>query len=120
MVRPSAIVLFSDGINTEGESLADAAAYARRKGVPLFTVGLGNEKPNRDLVVSDLLVDDVVFVDDMVNFEFKLTGHGFAQSASTSCCAKRAVPRRWPRPRPWWGGRGSAQIRDSLSAHHDW
>ncbi|MBI2824869.1 MAG: VWA domain-containing protein [Planctomycetia bacterium] len=76
---PSAIVLFTDGINTEGESLADAAAYARRKGVPLFTVGLGNERPNRDLVVSDLLVDDVVFVDDVVNFEFKLTGHGFEQ-----------------------------------------
>ena len=47
--------------------------------MPLFTVGLGNERPNRDLIVSDLLVDDVVFVDDMVNFEFKLSGHGFAQ-----------------------------------------
>ena len=35
---PAAIVLLSDGINTEGESLSDAAHYARRKGVPLFTV----------------------------------------------------------------------------------
>jgi hypothetical protein len=76
---PSAIVLFSDGINTDGESLGDAATHARRKGVPLFTVGLGNQRPNRDLIVSDLLVDDVVFVDDMVNFEFKLTGFGFSQ-----------------------------------------
>ena len=75
---PSAIVLFSDGVNTNGESLADAASLARHKGVPLFTVALGNERPNRDLLVSDLLVDDVVFVDDVVNFEFKLTGHGFA------------------------------------------
>ncbi len=46
--------------------------------MPLLTVALGNERPNRDLLVSDLLVDDVVFVDDVVNFEFKLTGHGFA------------------------------------------
>ncbi|HVU87295.1 MAG TPA: VWA domain-containing protein [Pirellulales bacterium] len=75
---PSAIVLLSDGINTDGESLADAAGYARRRGVPLLTVALGNERPNRDLALSDLLVDDVVFVDDVVNFEFKLTGHGFA------------------------------------------
>ena len=75
---PSAIVLFTDGVNTEGESLSSAAAYARRKGVPLFTVALGNEKHARDLVVSDLLVDEVVFVDDVVNFEFTLTGHGFA------------------------------------------
>jgi uncharacterized membrane protein len=74
---PTAIVLFSDGVNTEGESLADAAAYARRKGVPLFTVGMGSETPVRDLELSDLLVDDVVFVDDVVNFEFKLTATGY-------------------------------------------
>lgn len=74
---PSAIVLFTDGVNTAGEPLAETAAYARRKGVPLFTVGLGNPKPNRDLLVSDLLVEDVVFVDDTVHFEFKLTGHGY-------------------------------------------
>lgn len=74
---PSAIVLFTDGVTTAGEPLAEAAAYSRRKGVPLFTVGLGSPKPNRDLLVSDLLVEDVVFVDDTVNFEFKLTGHGY-------------------------------------------
>jgi hypothetical protein len=73
---PAAIVLLSDGVNTEGESLSDAARFARRKGVPLFTVGLGSEKPLRDLELADLLVDDVVFVDDVVNFEFKLTGRG--------------------------------------------
>ena len=33
---PVAIVIASDGINTEGPGLLDAAAYARRKGVPLF------------------------------------------------------------------------------------
>ena len=75
---PAAIILLTDGVNTDGESLADAARYARRKGVPLFTVGLGSEQPLRDLELADLLVDDVVFVDDVVNFEFKLTGHGLA------------------------------------------
>ena len=75
---PAAIILLTDGINTDGESLADAARYARRKGVPLFTVGLGSEQPVRDLELADLLVDEVVFVDDVVNFEFKLTGTGFA------------------------------------------
>jgi len=73
---PAAIILLTDGVNTEGESLADGARLARRKGVPLFTVGLGSEQPLRDLELADLLVDDVVFVDDVVNFEFKLTGHG--------------------------------------------
>ena len=70
-------MLLTDGINTDGPSLADAAEYARRRGVPLFFVGLGSDQPVRDLKLSDLLVDDVVFVDDVVNFECKLTASGF-------------------------------------------
>ena len=73
---PAAIILLSDGVNTDGPTLEDAAGYARRKGVPLFTIGLGDERPVRDLKLSDLVVDDVVFVDDVVHFEFKLTGGG--------------------------------------------
>lgn len=75
---PTAIVLLSDGINTEGAALSEAVDYARRKGVPLFTVAVGSESPSRDLEVSDLLVDEVVFVDDVVNFEFKVAGSGYA------------------------------------------
>jgi hypothetical protein len=75
---PAAVVYFTDGINTDGEALADSARYARRKGVPLFTVGLGSPEPVRDLELTDLLVDEVVFVDDVVNFEYKLTGAGMA------------------------------------------
>ncbi len=74
---PAAIVVLSDGINTDGPDLADAAEYARRKGVPLFTVGLGDDEPMRDLELGDLLVDDVVFAGDVVNFEFQLSGTGF-------------------------------------------
>jgi hypothetical protein len=74
---PTAIVVLSDGITTEGESLSDAATYARRKGVPLFTVALGSESPTRDLELSDLQVDDVVFVDDVVNFKARLASTGF-------------------------------------------
>ncbi|MCX7671884.1 MAG: hypothetical protein N2439_17670, partial [Anaerolineae bacterium] len=33
---PAAVVLLTDGINSEGPSLADAAAHARRRGVPLY------------------------------------------------------------------------------------
>jgi hypothetical protein len=75
---PAAVVLLSDGINTEGETLGDAARYARKKGVPLFAVGLGSDDRVRDLELSDLLVDEVVFVDDVVNFDYKLSGEGLA------------------------------------------
>jgi len=73
---PSAIVFFTDGATTDGETILDAAQYCKRRGVPLFTVALGSETPLRDLEISDLLVDEVVFVDDVVNFEFQLTGSG--------------------------------------------
>ena len=75
---PSAIVLFTDGQTTEGEPLSKAAELAARKGVPLFTVGLGSPDPARDLELSELLVDDVVFVDDAVRFQAKLSARGFA------------------------------------------
>lgn len=74
---PAAIILLSDGITTDGETLADATTLARRKGVPLFTVAIGSRTPLRDLELSDLLVDEVVFVDDLINFEAKLTGAGY-------------------------------------------
>jgi hypothetical protein len=74
---PSAIVLFTDGQTTEGEPLSKAAALAARKGVPIFAVGLGSAEPARDIELTELLVDDVVFVDDTVRFQAKLLARGF-------------------------------------------
>ncbi|MDG3005536.1 VWA domain-containing protein [Paludisphaera mucosa] len=74
---PSALILVSDGQTTEGEPLAKAAEVAARKGVPLFAVGVGSAEPARDLELTDLLVDDVVFVDDAVRFQAKLSARGF-------------------------------------------
>ncbi len=74
---PAAVVVLTDGVNTQGPSLDDAAEWAVRKGVPLFTVGLGDQKPIRDVQLTDLLVEDIVFVGDMVQFEFRIGGTGF-------------------------------------------
>ncbi|MEO6811909.1 MAG: vWA domain-containing protein, partial [Isosphaeraceae bacterium] len=74
---PTAILLLTDGQTTDGEALASAAELARRKGVPLYTIGLGDPEPARDLELTDLLVDEVVFVDDLVRFEAKLLARGF-------------------------------------------
>ena len=46
--------------------------------MPLYPVGLGSPEPARDLELTDLLVDDVVFVDDLVRFQAKLLARGFA------------------------------------------
>ena len=97
---PVAIVLATDGINTEGPGLLDAAAYARRKGVPLLLIGVGSDRPARDLKLSDLEVEDVVFVNDLVHFRFKLTASGFAgKTVSIVLRREKAIRAATPRPR---------------------
>src|SRR4029077_1655382 len=75
---PSAIVLISDGITTDGEKLSAAARHARQKSVPLYTVAIGNADPVLDLELHNLLVDDVAFVNDPVTLSYTLSGHGVA------------------------------------------
>ena len=75
---PSAIVLISDGITTDGEKLSAAARHARQKSVPVFTVAVGNADPVIDLELHNVLVDEVAFVNDPVTFSYTLTGHGLA------------------------------------------
>ncbi|HWE36359.1 MAG TPA: hypothetical protein VG406_07275 [Isosphaeraceae bacterium] len=77
-VPPTAILLLTDGQTTDGEPLAKVAEAAGRKGVPIFTLGLGDPEPARDLELSDLQVDEVVFVDDLVPFQARLNSRGFA------------------------------------------
>jgi hypothetical protein len=73
---PAAIVMLTDGVNTEGPSLSEAAKDAARRGVPLFFIGLGSEHARAEVKLSDLLVDEVVFVNDMVRFECRTTVNG--------------------------------------------
>ena len=80
--RPTAaVILLTDGVTTEGKSLVEAAQYARRKTVPLFLVGLGSDRPARDLRLADLLVDEAAFVGDIINFDVKLVGEGYTGDA---------------------------------------
>ena len=74
--RPTAIIVYTDGVTTDGPTLSEAASYARRKAVPLYVVGIGSEDPTRSLELSNLMVDDAVFVDDYVDLEFNLAATG--------------------------------------------
>lgn len=74
---PAAIVFLTDGVTTQGETLADAALYAQRRGVPIVTVGLGSDQAVQDLKLHDPLYDDVVFKNDLLSLEAKLTAQGF-------------------------------------------
>ena len=73
-------------------------SWPRKKGVPLFTIGLGSAEPARDLELTELLVDDVVFVDDAVRFQAKLLARGF-QGQKVVVRLKERDPARQPRRR---------------------
>ena len=79
---PAAAILLSDGVTTAGVSLSDAAQEARRHGVPLFTVGLGSDKPPRDIELADVLVDEAVFVDDLVSLQVQIKSTGLEGEAA--------------------------------------
>jgi len=82
---PTAIILLTDGVTTEGVPLDDAAQHARRAGVPLFAVGLGSSRPPRDIELADVLVDDAVFVNDLVSVQVQVKATGLdAQSATVT------------------------------------
>ncbi|MFO0904904.1 MAG: hypothetical protein U0939_18000 [Pirellulales bacterium] len=76
--RPTAaIVLVTDGVNTEGRSLAEASELARRRRIPLYCVGVGSSRPPRDVRLDDLVADDLGFVGDLMTFEARLSGAGY-------------------------------------------
>ena len=75
---PAAILMLTDGITTDGEGLLEASDEARRRGVPLFAVGLGDDKPQRDLDLAEVVVDDVVFAGDVINFEATIRASGLS------------------------------------------
>ena len=105
---PSAIVLLSDGQTTDGEPLSKTAELAARKGVPLYAIGVGSAEPVRDLELTELLVDDVVFVDDAVRFQARLLSRGFAGEKLTLRLKERLEP-----------GEGLAAFRELESAEVD-
>ncbi|MDW8077519.1 MAG: hypothetical protein RMJ16_01400 [Thermoguttaceae bacterium] len=69
---PAALVVVTDGINTEGPGLAEAARWSRTANVPLFFIALGQEVTAPDAELRDLAVQDPVFVGDLAIFNCTL------------------------------------------------
>ena len=94
------IVMFTDGVTTEGDDLVQAAQQAAKAGVPLYFVGVGDAHEPRDLILHDLQVEDAVHVQDRLVFEARVTGQGrpAGPDASRSRSPKnRAINlRNWP------------------------
>ena len=66
------VIMFTDGVTTRDETIEQVADYAASKGVPLYFVGIGDDLEVRDLHLDELQVEDVVRVNDILNFQAKL------------------------------------------------
>jgi hypothetical protein len=73
--RTGAIVLMSDGSHNVG---ADPRRMARRLGVPVFAIGIGNEGPISDLSIVDVEASSVSYLDNDVPVRAKIRARGDA------------------------------------------
>lgn len=96
---PTAIVLLTDGIASEGDAdrLSVAAPLARERLVPLYVVGIGSDQPTRDVQLAEALADDVAFVNDPLVFSAKLKAFGFQGQSAALELRERSSHRRLAR-----------------------
>ncbi len=77
---PSAMLVLTDGIATTGDEdrLVRAADEARARSVPLVPIGFGSDEPVKDVQLTGLLAEDVVFADDPLTFALQVKAFGYA------------------------------------------
>ena len=80
---PAAVVALTDGQTTAGRSLEQAAAIARRRGVPLYLVGLGSTQRPADVALADVIADPVVFADDLATVQATISATSVAGQSAT-------------------------------------
>lgn len=68
----AAVVMVTDGQATDGETAA-AAQFAAQRGVPVFTVGVGNPKAPKNIEVASVTANPVLFKDDEAVFSVRVT-----------------------------------------------
>jgi hypothetical protein len=66
---PAAVMVLTDGINTGGRSIEEAAERLAELGVGLYLVAVGRPTPRVDLVVESMVAQPIVFVGDRLPIE---------------------------------------------------
>ncbi len=80
---PAAVVVFTDGVTTQGPLLEETVRLARRLRVPIYPVAVGSEKRRPDVAIENLIVEDLVFPGDRLQVEATLRTTGFAGQTAT-------------------------------------
>ncbi len=87
----AAVVLITDGQNTEGDDPRMIADIARGQRVPLYTVGIGDPAPPRNLRVAEVWAPDSVFRDDPYLVQAQLRADGMTAATAEVQLIEHAV-----------------------------
>lgn len=75
-----AVILYSDGADTEGLNLEDARRRAAKLGVPIYAVGFDDKDGSPDLAIHRILADDFAFVYNTVSLQAEVQSQGLGLS----------------------------------------
>lgn len=70
------IVLISDGADNSNRSISGTLHRLRKKNIPVFACGIGKER-SKDIAVTSLLGEDVVFVDEKAKLLVNIRQYGY-------------------------------------------
>ncbi len=75
---PAGIVILTDGVasRSASERLTAAAELAKAQSIPLFPIGLGSSDPDRDLELTDVLVERLAILGDPLMFTARVRSWG--------------------------------------------
>lgn len=73
----AALLLISDGVQTSGASLAEAALHAKAAKIPLHIIGLGEDRLPRDARIANLIYSPTAFFGDAVFIEADVEASGY-------------------------------------------
>ncbi len=74
------VIVFSDGCFNHGEPVETVGRYARSRKIPIYTVGIGDPSPPRNLSVSTLEAPTNVFIRDPFEITADLQARGMNQA----------------------------------------
>jgi uncharacterized membrane protein len=76
-----AVILYSDGADTEGLTPESARALGQKIGAPIYTIGLSKDASAPDLAIRRIVADDFAFVLNTVTLEVEIEARGLDLSS---------------------------------------
>ena len=86
------VVLFSDGVVTDGEELSKVTKFAVQSSVPFFAIGLGEEMEPKDLAVLDVQGPDEIAFGDRVVLDVRVSSAGYKNFRTSVILKEKGKP----------------------------